>query len=79
MIHSAASQPLSADSAARRHEAAIQRTLTWAQAAADAGEYDEALAWLQTVDYVHGGLPAGWAERRMRWSRLVSEQERACD
>jgi hypothetical protein len=43
--------------------------LAWAQAAADAGDFDEALAWLDTVEAIASEMPPGWAKKRGEWER----------
>jgi hypothetical protein len=50
-----------------RHQAAVARSLAWAKAAADEGDYDDALAWLGTVESVAPELPAEWQRRRREW------------
>jgi hypothetical protein len=55
-------------SSGERHERAVQRSLMWAQAAADAGDLADALRWLDVVVAAHGSLPLEWEERRERWS-----------
>jgi hypothetical protein len=41
--------------------------LEWAEVAAMLGDYAEAVAWLEYVERVEGGLPEAFAERRADW------------
>jgi hypothetical protein len=62
--------------ARRRHRDAVGQSLAWAQAAADAGDFEEALAWLDTVEVIAAEMPPGWAKKRGEWVRA---QERALE
>lgn len=55
------------DDLASRHRRAVARSLQRAERAATAGDFDEALEWLEFTAAVNGHLPAGWSERRQRW------------
>jgi hypothetical protein len=54
-------------SAHARHRGAVGQSLTWAEAAADAGDYVEALAWLDTVEAIADEMPPGWSKKRRQW------------
>jgi hypothetical protein len=58
-------------SAYARHQTAVARSLSWAQAAADAGDYRDALDWLDTVSRVVPELPPGWDARRREWEHAL--------
>ena len=47
-----------------RHLAAVASTLSWAEEAAERGDYAEALAWLTTVEAVDGELPDCYVTKR---------------
>ena len=61
----------------RRPSEAVEEALSWASVAAQTGDFDRALAWIDTVEYVQGGLSAEWDERRAQWARAASEPARA--
>ena len=72
------SNPTREPSAAERQPRdALEEALSWALAPAERGDFDCALAWLDTVSYVRGGLPAAWAARRAEWASSASESARA--
>ncbi len=50
-----------------RHARAIKQSLRFAQAAADKGEYREALEWLKAVEAADGALPPEWEQTRSVW------------
>lgn len=65
--------PGSAISAADRHALAIRQVLRWAAQTAGAGDYDNAVRALATIERVEGTLPDDWSERRQAW--LVASRE----
>jgi hypothetical protein len=50
-----------------RHERAVQQTYAWAREAAERGEYDEAIAWMGTLEAVEGELRPDWEAQRASW------------
>ena len=52
-------------------EWALDRTLAWAEEAARNGDYFSAVRWLDTLDAIDDGIPAGYRDRRRRWLRLA--------
>jgi hypothetical protein len=59
------------DAAARspltRHQAAVARTLAWADEAAARGDFADALAWLNTLTAIGEPLPARYLLKREDW------------
>ena len=51
-----------------RQRAAVQRSLSWAEQAAGAGEYATALPWLATIEAVDGELPPAFDAKRRAWA-----------
>jgi hypothetical protein len=62
-------------SARDQHALAVRQVLRWAAQTAGAGDYENALRALSTIERVEGGLPDDWPERRRAW--LVASQEQA--
>jgi hypothetical protein len=58
----------------QRHDAAVTRTLAWANEAAARNEYDDALRWLAVIDAIGDPLPAGYATKQVEW-RLAERVE----
>lgn len=54
-----------------RHEAAVQRSLRWADEAAQQGDYANALSWLATIEAVDGSLPPSYESRRLDWAARI--------
>ena len=52
-----------------RHRRALERTFAWAEESAAQGQLDDALGWLQLVEFVEGDLPPDWEEQRQAWLR----------
>jgi hypothetical protein len=50
-----------------RHWAAVERSLATADAAAERGDYAEALSWLQTVEAIGDPLSDEFLRKRARW------------
>ena len=61
------SGPGGAMSAADRHALAVRQVLRWAQQAAGAGDFENALRALATIESVDGELPRAWQECRETW------------
>ena len=59
---------------ADRHERAVQQTYAWAREAAERGEFDDAVAWLRTLEAVEGRLPPDWEAQRARWFDRARER-----
>ncbi|MFL5816826.1 MAG: hypothetical protein ACJ76L_04415 [Conexibacter sp.] len=53
--------------AVERHALSIRQSLRWAERAAHEGDYDRALAWLDTVERVEGCLGDEWRHARDMW------------
>jgi hypothetical protein len=52
----------------QRHDAAVTRTLAWANEAAERHEYADALGWLAVLDAIGDPLPAGYATKQVAWT-----------
>lgn len=63
-----------ADPDRSRHERAVANTLSWADQAAAIGEFDEALAWLATLDAIGDPLPEVYAAKRPVWSHACAQR-----
>lgn len=60
--------------ATERHRIAVERSLRWAEQAAEQGDYANALSWLATIEAVDGELPTPYDARRVDWAaRLAGE------
>ena len=55
----------------QEHDWARDRTLAWAEDAARHGDYFSAVRWLDTLEAIDDGIPAGYRDRRRRWMRLA--------
>jgi sulfide:quinone oxidoreductase len=56
---------------------ALELGLELADADADAGDFDSALAWLEIVEQIDGALPEAYAEKRPQWrSRAAAPPDR---
>src|SRR4051794_35664473 len=53
--------------AIRRHEAAVARSLAYADAAAQAGDLLEALAWLEVLDRLGDDVPKQYLVKQRAW------------
>ena len=51
-----------------KHELAVANTLSWAERAADFGDYTEALAWLDALESIGAELPEAYAVKRPVWA-----------
>lgn len=60
-----------------QHSAAVQNSLAWADEAAQAGEYDDALKWLAAVEAVGTDLSTGYRRKRELWEQAAAPQEPA--
>ena len=54
-----------------QHQAAVRRSLGWADAAARAGDHAGALQWLDVVEAVGDVLSAEYAAKREAWGRAL--------
>jgi hypothetical protein len=61
-----------------RHREAVAQSLAWAHAAAAAGDYDEALAWLATVTCVASEVHPEWEVQRQAWEAERAREGRDC-
>ncbi|HEV7774759.1 MAG TPA: hypothetical protein VGO48_15870 [Conexibacter sp.] len=61
------SGPGSTISADDRHVLAVRQVLRWAAQTAGAGDFENALRALTTIERVEGQLPLDWQERREAW------------
>ena len=52
----------------QHHNAAVARTLAWANEAAARHEYADALSWLAVLDAIGDPLPAGYATKQAAWT-----------
>ena len=64
-------QPVGDDPDAK-HQAAVRRSLTCADAAARAGNHADALQWLDVVEAVGDELSAEYTAKRESWRRALS-------
>ena len=53
--------------AIRRHEAAVARSLAYADAAAQSGDLLEALAWLEVLDRLGDDVPKQYQIKQRAW------------
>jgi hypothetical protein len=53
--------------AIRRHEAAVARSLAYADAAAQSGDFLEALAWLEVLDRLGDDVPKQYLVKQRAW------------
>ncbi|HSO98626.1 MAG TPA: hypothetical protein VLP43_06720 [Solirubrobacteraceae bacterium] len=63
---------------ALRARDAVPRALELADAAAERGQYAEALGWLQTLEASRHQLDAAYADKRVRWRLKVEEDRTEC-
>jgi len=73
-IERVAWRPVVGLTAAERHSRAIAQTSQWAMAAADAGDYEEALSWLRVLAAVEDELPKRISHLRDRCQRAIAVQ-----
>jgi hypothetical protein len=71
------SEPGGGLSADDRHVLAVRQVLRWAAQTAGAGDYDNALRALSTIERIDGRLPDDWPERREAW--IVASREHTPD
>lgn len=60
-----------AESFEAKHAAIIDRTLRWADDAAERGNWGEALRWVEKVRSLGQPLPAGYEEKRQSWRQAI--------
>jgi hypothetical protein len=56
---------------ADQHHQAVLNTLSWADEAAAAGDYADALAWLDVITAIGDGLPSPYPARRASWQAAM--------
>jgi hypothetical protein len=54
------------------HTESVISALDWAETAAMLGDFDEAVSWLDYVEWVEGGVPEQFSERRAAWLERAS-------
>jgi hypothetical protein len=55
------------------HEAAVERSLRWAQESADHGDYARALGWIRVLEAIGEQIPPDYQARRRVWkTQLVA-------
>ncbi len=52
-----------------RHQAAVTRSLEWADEAAGRHDYQDALAWLRTLEAIGEHLPVAYRRKKEAWTR----------
>jgi hypothetical protein len=55
-----------------RHDAAVRRSLGWAQESADRGDYRNALAWIRTLEAIGEELAPAYQAKRQAWGSLLA-------
>jgi len=60
--------------ASDRHQAAVSRSLEWAQQSAERGDYGDALAWVKVVEATGSQLPPAIRDKRQLWLDALSGQ-----
>jgi hypothetical protein len=63
---------------AKRHLAAVARTLQWADESAERGDHLDAISWLKTLEAIGDTLPDVYETRRDSWSAEL-RRSRAID
>jgi uncharacterized protein HemY len=63
---------MEAESRRSRHEIAVLNTLRGADAAAERGDYADALSWLETVSAIGDALPEEYEHKRRAWSATLA-------
>lgn len=58
--------------ATERHRIAVERSLRWADEAAEQGDFASAVSWLATVEAVDGEIPSDYHERRVDWAARLT-------
>ena len=61
---------------ARRHRAAVARSLGWADEAAENGDHADALSWLHTIEAIGDQLTAEYQAKRQLWITLAEHRPR---
>lgn len=82
MIHAKPAQGISRDPVstavsrgADRHRKAVMTTLSWADRAAAAGQYADAIAWLDVVTAIGDELPGPYPARRAAWQAALTDAD----
>ena len=74
-----AGTPVGADAnGGTKHQAAVARTLEWADACAERGDLLDAIAWLGTLEAIGDEVPGTYEFRRDTWSAELA-RTRAID
>jgi hypothetical protein len=68
-------QSPSTDPPPDRHNAAVARTLQWADGCAARGEYADGLGWLELVEQLGDTLPPEYESKRRRWEAALAPRE----
>ena len=63
----------------KRHQVAVQRSLSWADDAARDGDYANALSWLATIEAIDGALPESYEARRRAWAERIESGPEMAD
>jgi hypothetical protein len=60
---------------ARRYRAAVARSLSWADEAAENGDHADALSWLRTIEAIGDQLNAEYQAKRQLWMALAEHRQ----
>jgi hypothetical protein len=55
-----------------KHRDAVRNTLNWADEAAARGDYEGAIAWLDTITAIGDPLPSAYDTKRAAWKAAVA-------
>jgi len=79
-LHTAEAEPLGTGPrcAHGRHQAAVARSLGWADEAAARRDFRDALAWLRTLEAIGETLPDRYLRRQEAWTRSLHASTTEC-